>query len=317
VEAQKVQLNATNSQQLAYQASSLVQLSASQTAALAVNKTQSIIRLNSAMQSGLILAINQSNTETRALLTQAVLKAQASASNATYFFNRSSSFAQSASSLASSQVSQQLLLLNNMVALANSTSDPVSKFLSLKAIANDTKQAISFSQSQISTQLTAINAINNALLYLKDVETQLQILQVIFSQTVAYTPESEANIAQIIQLVTDMKSIETFLSNAFNSTLILANAAKEAAIRADAAQAIALQVAIKASRLALCYPNPCTHGGMCAASPDNSSFTCFCTSLYKGATCQYLKVTSVFNGGKGFINYESLARVNEDQKGLM
>jgi hypothetical protein len=269
----KIAKKCYKSQQLAYQASSLVQLSASQTAALAVNKTQSFISLNSAMQPGLILAINQSNTETRALLIQAVLKAQASASNAAFSFNQSSSFAQSASSLASSQVSQQLLLLNNMVELANSTSDPVSKFISSKAIANGTQQAISFLQSQISIQLTAINAINNALLYLNDVETQLQILQLIFSQTIAYTTESETNVAQLIQLVTDMKSIETFMSNAFNSTLILANAAKEAATRADAAQAIALQAAIKASRLALCYPNPSTHGGMCAASPDNSSFT--------------------------------------------
>jgi hypothetical protein len=64
----------------------------------------------------------------------------------------------------------------------------------------------------------------------------------------------------------------------------------------------------------LCYPNPCSNGGMCVVSPDKSSFTCFCSSLYKGKTCQDLKETSVFNTGKSFSNYESMIRVNEDQQ---
>ena len=318
VEAQQAQLNATNSQKLAYQASSLVQLSASYIAALSVNQTQSMIRLNSEMQSGLLLAINQSNTETNAIVTKAVLKAQASASNATFLLNQTSSFAQSASSLASSQVSQQLLLLSNMVALTNSTNKQVYNFQSSKAIANMTQHAILFSQSQVSTQLTALNSINNALLVLNDTETQVQILQVIVSQTIAYTSESYGNIAQLIQIVTTMESIVKNMSKVLNSTLLVANAAKEAAIQVDKLQAIALQASIKASRLALCYPSPCLNGGMCVASPDNSSFTCFCSSLYKGPTCQDLKVTSVFNLGNGFSNYESMIRADESKKqGIM
>ena len=316
VESQQAQLNAANSQQLAHQASSLVQLSASQTAALAVLQTQTMIRLNSAIQSGLLLAINQSNTQTRALMSQAVLKAQASASNAAYLMNQTSSFAKIASSLSSSQVSKQLSLLNDMVSLANSTIEPVSKFQSSKAIANRTQQAISFSQSQIFTELDALSATNIALLGLKDTETQIETIQLIASQT-SYKAESVANVVHLFQLVTDMESTATNMSDALNLTLLVANASKKAAIRADAAQAIALEAAIKASRLALCFPNPCLNGGMCAAGPDNSSFTCFCSSLYKGTTCQYLKVTSVFNVGKSFSNYESVIRVDEDQQRIM
>jgi hypothetical protein len=53
---------------------------------------------------------------------------------------------------------------------------------------------------------------------------------------------------------------------------------------------------------------------MCVVSPNNSSFTCFCSSLYKGKTCQDLKETSVFNTGKSFSSYESMIRVAEDQQ---
>ena len=200
----------------------------------------------------------------------------------------------------------------NKVALANSTNGPVSKFQLSKALANRTQQAILFSQSQISTESDALSATNDALLGLKDTEIQIQILILIVSQTIVYTPESDANIAQLIQLVTDMESTATNMSDALNLTLLVAKSAKEAAIRADEAQAIALQAAIKASRLALCYPNPCLNGGMCAASPDNSSFTCFCSSLYKGTKCQDLKITSVFNAGKGFSNYESMIREDKN-----
>jgi hypothetical protein len=138
------------------------------------------------------------------------------------------------------------------------------------------------------------------------------VLQVIVSQTIAYTPESASNIAQLFQLVTDMESTAKNMSNALNSTLLVANAAKEAAIQADAAQAVALTaLLLKAARLALCYPNPCLNGGMCACSIADFSVTCFCPSLYKGSICQFLKATSVFNIGRGFSNYESMIRVED------
>ena len=273
-----------------------------------------MIRINSAIQSALLLAINQS--ESKALKIRA-LTIEATSSYATFLSNQASSFAQNASLLASYQVPQQLSLLNDMISLANSTDESVSKFKASKSIANGTQQAVSFSQSQVSTVWDSLNAINNVLLLLTETETQIQTLQVIVNQTIAYTPDSVAFIAQLIQIVTDMESAARSMSNALNSTILAAKAAKEAAVQVDLLQAIALQAAIKAARLALCYPNPCLNGGMCAASPDNSSFTCFCSSLYKGNTCQYLKVTSVFNAGKGFSNYESLIRVDEDQKGLM
>ena len=155
--------------------------------------------------------------------------------------NQTSSFAQSASSLPSSQVSQQLLLLSNTVALTNSTNKQVSNFQSSKAIANRTQQAILFSLSQISTQLTAPNSINNALLVLNDTENQIQILKVIVCQTIAYTSESYENIVLLIQIVTTMESIVKNISNVLNSTLLVANAAKEAAIQVDKLQAIALK----------------------------------------------------------------------------
>jgi hypothetical protein len=270
-----------------------------------------MIELNSGIQSALLVAINQSSTQTKALTIRAVLKAQASASNATFLLNHASSLAQSASTLANSQVSMQLSLLNDMISLANSTIPPISRFKLAKVIANRTQQAISFSQSQISTELSSLSASNNALLRSTDTETQIQILEVIVSQTIAYTPESASNIVQLFQLVTDMEATATNMSNALNSTLLVANAAKQAAIQADAAQAIALTLSLKAGRLALCYPNPCLNGGMCAGSIANFSVTCFCPSIYKGSLCQYLKATSVFNIGRGFSNYESMVRVED------
>jgi hypothetical protein len=233
-------------------------------------------------------------------------------SNATFFLNQASSFAQKASSLAYNQVFLQLSLLNDMLSLANSTNEPVSKFKSSKAIANGTQQAISFSQSQISNELAALDAINNALLFLTDKVTQIGLLNKIITQNGSF--EILLYIYQLGLLLTDIESTATELPNALNSALSLANAAKEAAIQANEAQAVALQAAIKAARLALCYPNPCLHGGMCAASPDNASFTCFCASMYKGTTCQYFKSTSVFSAGKGFSNYENLIRVDEIEK---
>jgi hypothetical protein len=137
------------------------------------------------------------------------------------------------------------------------------------------------------------------------------VLQVIVSQTMAYTPESASNIAQLFQLVTDMESTAKNMSNALNSTLLVANAAKEATIQADAAQAVALTALLKAARLALCYPNLCLNGGMCACSIADFSVTCFCPYLYKGSICQFLKATSVFNIGRGFSNYESMIRVED------
>ena len=274
-----------------------------------------MIRLNLAIQSALLIAINQPSKS----LKKRALTIQSIASYATYLFIRASSFAQNASSLANSQVSQQFSLLNALVTLANSTSEPVSKFQSSKAIANGTQKAISFSQSQVSTVWDSLNEINNVLFLLIETETQIQTLKVIVNQTqtVSFTSDSAALISQLFKLVTDIEITATNISNALNSTLLVANAAKEAAIQADTAQADALQAAIKAARLALCYPNPCLHGGMCAASPDNSSFTCFCSSLYKGTTCQNLKLTSALNVGKGFSNYESLIRVDKDQQGKM
>jgi hypothetical protein len=47
------------------------------------------------------------------------------------------------------------------------------------------------------------------------------------------------------KIVTDMETAARSMSNALNSTLLSANAAKEAAIQTDALQAIALQAAIK------------------------------------------------------------------------
>jgi hypothetical protein len=254
---------------------------------------------------------------TKTLFIQTVLKAQALASNATFLLNNASSLAQSASTLANSQVSMQLSLLNNMILLANSTSQPVSKFKLSKFIANQTQNAISSSVFQISTELSSLNASNNALLVLTDTETEIEILHVIVSQTTAYTSDSASNIDQLFQLVFDMESTAKRVSKALNSTLLVANAAKQAAIQADVAQALALKASIKAVRLALCNPNPCLNGGMCAGSIDNFSVTCFCPSLYKGTTCQNLKVTSVFNPGRGFSNYENMVRIDESNQEKM
>jgi hypothetical protein len=184
--------------------------------------------------------------------------------------------------------------LNDLISLVNSSNEPVSKFQSSKGIANGTQQAVSFTQLQVTTVWDSLNTINNVLLLLTETETQIQILQVIVNQTIAFTTGSVVFIAQLIQTVKNMESAARSMSNAFNSSFLLANAAKEAAIQTDAEQAIALQAAIKAARLALCYPNPCLNGGMCAASPDNSSFTCFYSSLYKGATSQNLKIIKQF-----------------------
>ncbi len=92
----------------------------------------------------------------------------------------------------------------------------------------------------------------------------------------------------------------------FNPTQAAPTTPKPTIIQPDTTQA---------AKSAWCYPNPCLNGGMCAARPDNSSFICFCSSLYKGTTCEYSKVTSAFNAGRGFSNYESMIRVvDEDQQ---
>jgi hypothetical protein len=320
----QAQNSAANAQKLALQTSLLTEVSSTQTAELAVIQAQLMIQLNSTIQSNLLLAINQTIAESNLLLTmnqtitelknltlKAVFNTQIFFSNATFLMVQASSLAQSASLLAVSQVPQQLSLLNDMTSLANSTSKPVSKLQLAKAISNRTKQAISMSLFQISTELASLNSSVNAQMILIDALSQLHILEIIISQTIAYTPESEATIAQLIQLVINMESIAKNLSNALESTLSTSNAAKLAAIQADAAQAVALQAAIKAARLALCFPNPCMHGGLCAANPDNSSFTCFCSSYYKGTTCQILKRASVFIAGKSIKNYESIIHTEE------
>jgi hypothetical protein len=309
--AVQAQLKAANSQQLAYQASSLAKLSAEQTASLALSEIQKIIRLNSSIQSAFLNVINQMTTQTKAIsLFRSVSALQMFVSNATFFLNQASSFFQKASSSAYNQVFLQLSLLNDMLSLANSTNKPVSKFQSSKDIANGTQQAISFSQSQISNELAALDAINIALLFLTDKETQIGLLNDILTHIGSFVFSLNPLILEMI----DIESTAKDLPNALNLALSLANAAKKAAIQANEAQAVALQAAITAARLALCYPNPCLHGGMCAASPDNVSFTCFCASLFKGTTCQYFKSTSVFSAGKGFSNYENLIRGDEIEK---
>jgi len=163
--AVQAQLKAANSQQLAYQASSLAKLSAEQTASLGLSELQKIIRLNSSIQSAFLNVINQMTTQTKAIsLFRSVSALQMFVSNATFFLNQASSFFQKASSSAYNQVFLQLSLLNDMLSLANSTNKPVSKFQSSKDIANGTQQAISFSQSQISNELAALDAINIAFL---------------------------------------------------------------------------------------------------------------------------------------------------------
>jgi hypothetical protein len=309
--AVQAQISAANAQNLAYQTSLLSKVSSTQTAELAVIQAQLMIQLNSTIQYNLLLAMNQTIAELKNLTLNTVSNTQILVSNATFLIIQASSLAKSASVLAVSHVSQQLSLFNDMTSLANSTSEPVSKFQSAKALSNRTKQATSLQLFQISTELASLNSSVNAQIILIDALSQIQILEIIIAYTIAYTPESEANIANLIQLVTNMESMVKNLSDALKSTLSTENAAKQAAIQADAAQAVALQAAIKAARLALCYPNPCLHGGLCAANPDNSSYTCFCSSFYKGTTCQTLKKASVFITGKSLKNYDSIIHKEE------
>jgi hypothetical protein len=310
-EAVQAQISAAKAQQLAYQKSLLVKVSSTQTAELAAIQAQLMIQLNSTIQSNLLFTMNQTVAELKNLTLRAVSNTQILASNATFLMIQASSLAQSAYLLAVSQVPKQLSLFNDMTSLANTTSEPVSKFQLAKAISNRTQQATLLSLFQISTALASLNSSDNAQKILIDALYEIQILEIIVSQTIAFTPERESNIAQLIQLVTNMKSKAKNLSDSLGSTLSTANAAKLAAIQADGAQAVALQASIKAARLALCYPNLCMHGGLCAANPDNSSFTCFCSSFYKGTTCQTLKGASVFNAGKSLKNYESIIHSEE------
>ena len=273
-----------------------------------------MVQLNSAIQSALLFAFNQSIEQTKKLTMQTALTAQSLALNATLLMTQASSLAQNASLLAASQVSLQLSLFNDMVSAVSNNSQPVSRFLLAKGMNNRTKQAISFSQTIISTESASLSASNNSLLLLTKTEAQIQILQLIISQTIAYSQLAASNVAQLIQLVANMESTAANLSDALNLTILSANVAYQAALQANAAQAVALQASIKAARLALCYPNPCMHGGLCTANSDNSTFTCFCSSYFKGTTCKSLKGESVFNAGKGSKNFEKMVRVDENDE---
>ena len=288
----------------------MCQASAAQVAILASSQTQQIIQLNSKIQSQL-LALNMTSP-VKNIITQAVSKGQLLSSNATILIMQASSQAQNATSLAASQVFQQFALLADMRKATNSTLQPVANLQLTQNLTYQIQQSISFSQSQVSIQAAAFTYASNSLASALGTDSQIQILYTIVSQTVSYDLNSFLNIQSLLGLVSNMEEISLNLTSSLNVTLLLALEMQQAVVQANRALTIALQAAIKAARLALCYPNPCQHGGMCTANYDNVSFTCFCSANYNGPTCQSLKGASIFSTGKGLRSFEKMIRIDDD-----
>ena len=235
---------------------------------------QQYLLYNSTIQSALQAAKNQSLTSKQLL---SILQTQQYASDSTLLALEASTKAQTALSLSEQHVSRQQTLLNDMITATNNSQNLVAQSLYSQILTNRTIEAAN-------TAMT-IGSIEKDIF---DIEKKLlNLTSLVSSQTLAskkffQSSNLTSNYQTIMSQSTFMLSIVVNTTNVLYNCTTEVNVARQNANQANIAQSIALQAFIKAARLALCYPNPCLHGGMCKANNDDVSYTCFCSSSYKG-----------------------------------
>lgn len=273
VEAASQQSISADTQQLAYQTSLITQSRLREANALIASQAQQQLQLNNTIQSLLQLAYSKSLSPGQISFIQ---QAQSFASNATLFVLQASEQAQTTISMAASYVAHQQTLLVDMILAANNSNylQPVAQSILAKNLLNRTSLSIALTETQEITLAETLAAENSALI--ASFKTQSQILAI---QSLLTQQSYEELMNQTNRIILTILNV----TNLLYLSISQANIAHQATVQAQIAQNKAVQKSIAAARLAICYPNPCMHGGMCTVNPNNESFTCFCSSNYQGS----------------------------------
>jgi hypothetical protein len=88
-------------------------------------------------------------------------------------------------------------------------------------------------------------------------------------------------------------------------------ASQEATRLSKEAQKLAEQKFADYYKLRLCYPNPCKNSGMCTVGVNLISYTCFCSSLFIGPTCESEREERLFSTYKAIKSGEKMIRIDD------
>ena len=224
---------------------------------------QQYLLYNNTIQTILQAAPNQSLTSQQLL---SISQTQQYASYSALLALEASSKTQTALTLSQLYVSTQQALFSDMIAATNNSQNLVAQSLYLRILTNRTIEAVT---SEKTIELTETDVF--------DIQKKLLNLTVLISTQIQASKTFLTSYQTILNHTNIILSIILNTTNVLYPSISQANIAKQAAVQVNIAQSISLQASIKAARLALCYPNPCLHGGMCTANNDNVSYTCFCS----------------------------------------
>lgn len=272
-QASSLQKTAANAQQLAYQATIDSQASSIQAATLVYSQIEQQMIFNGTIQTLLQDAQNQTPSA-----LQCTSQIQMLVCKITTLITQLATQVQSIVSLAVTLVSENQALLEDMNTAASSNTTNSSQSVSLSQFAqeilNKTQQAVASSLVQESTGASMISSESNALRASLQAELEILELQTLVSQQTGKSLMQQANLMTLMILN---------VTNALYLQITQAKKMQQSMVQVNLAQSIAVQATINMTRLALCYPNPCMHGGMCAVNFSNISFTCFCSQNYQGS----------------------------------
>lgn len=236
------------------------------------SQAQQQMQLNNSIQTLLKNAQTQLLTSDQLSL---ISQTQILVSNATFLILQAQTQTQTVQSIAGMYVPQQQALYNDMIVLVNNLNNllPVAQSQLARTFLNRTLMAIKTAQNLELTEAVIIATESSALIASLQIQSKILEFQYVLDQKSYQDLMNQTN-KMILMIVNT--------SNYLYSSIAQANSVQQAAIQSNFAQYLALQASIKAARLALCYPSPCMNGGMCTVNSDNASFTCFCSSNFKG-----------------------------------
>ncbi len=107
------------------------------------------------------------------------------------------------------------------------------------------------------------------------------------------------------------RSLAATVTEALIEAKTQAIASQEATRLSKEAQQLADQKFADYYKLRLCYPNPCKNSGMCTVGINLINYTCFCSSLFVGSTCESERGERLFSTYKSIISGEKMMRIDD------
>ena len=276
---------AVNAQNYAYQAAFDMEALVLNATTLVTSQAENQILLNNTIQTLLQSMQNQTSRSIKSLVVLPyILQAKNLTSQVTSLILQASTKVKTVATIAISQVSQQQSLLNDMITATNSSKNfqPVDLFQFAKTLLNKTLEATNDSQVLLLTEIEILKLESQAVstsLQIKDISVALLSLA---NQFQLATKLSSQETKKLVNSVNTMVSILSNVTDSLNVCISKAIPYQQATKQVYLTQSDALEASKEAARLALCYPNPCLHGGMCTSNIDSMSFTCFCSGNYIG-----------------------------------